>query len=213
MVEVKICGIRQNREVDILNSAYPDYAGFVFAPSKRRVSKNEATELISRLNSKIKPIGVFVNENISVVQETVTACGLYGVQLHGNENETYLNNLRGSLPPDIEIWKAVKVSSTLKSHSDKDLYFNELSRLSIFITRFLFDGTEPGSGKPFNHELLPAVIKKSFLAGGLTIDTIKTVIVKNHPFGVDVSSGVEAADGFKDEYMIRTFINRAKGES
>lgn len=97
-VQVKICGIRREADIHFLNEFLPHYAGFVFAESKRRVTAREAAELIQKLDSRVKPVGVFVNAPPEEVAQTADFCGLLAVQLHGDEDGTYIRRLRTLLP-------------------------------------------------------------------------------------------------------------------
>lgn len=202
MVKIKICGIRLEREVRCLNEALPDYAGFVFAPSKRRVTPHEAASLIKALDQRIAPIGVFVNEALDFIIQTVGLCGLKGIQLHGDEGADDAMALRKNLPRPIEIWKAIKVSQSGTSWI--------LNRDSPLYDRILFDGPVPGSGKSYDYSILPDRRENIILAGGLTPDNVIRAIAAVHPSGVDVSSGVEGEDGYKDEELIKAFIKAAR---
>ena len=89
MVEVKICGITKDFEIDYLNTLKPNYIGFVFSKSKRRVSKEEANKLIKKLHSSIKVVAVFRNEDISYIEDVINYTNIEIVQLHGNEAVSY----------------------------------------------------------------------------------------------------------------------------
>ena len=97
-MKIKICGLRSLTDIQIVNKYLPDYAGFVFAPSKRQVNQIQARELISVLSSEIIPVGVFVNLALPELQEIVTVSQIKVIQLHGDETPAYLRKLKKSLP-------------------------------------------------------------------------------------------------------------------
>lgn len=107
MVKVKICGLRRPEDIAAANDVKPDYIGFIFAPSRRRVTPEEAAGLARFLRREIKKVGVFVNGEIDFVAETVRKVGLDVVQLHGEENHDYIAELRRRLPERTRVWLKV----------------------------------------------------------------------------------------------------------
>ena len=198
MVKIKICGITDKDEVDFLNKLKPDYAGFVFAESKRKVNKEQAVRLCSILSCSIKTVGVFRNQTISEITDVLNDVNLNVIQLHGNEDVNYIKELRNKANKSIEIWKAVSIDNI---EIIQEFYYevyeykgnkNELIKEKL-INKYLIDGSDPGSGKEYSLHKLENMSNKIefFLAGGVTPDNIKEKINIVHPFGVDVSSGVE----------------------
>lgn len=109
MTRVKICGITSKTEVDFINRYLPDYIGFVFAASKRRVTPEKAAELAAGLSPAIKKVGVFVDMEPEEAAGTAAIAGLDALQLCGSEDARYIAGLRRLLKPGTEIWKAVRM--------------------------------------------------------------------------------------------------------
>lgn len=100
-VKIKICGLRRVCDIEAVNKYLPEYAGFVFAESKRKVTKEEARELIQLLDERIKPVGVFVNSTVEEINETAEYCRLYAAQLHGSEKPEMCAEVH------IPVWRAL----------------------------------------------------------------------------------------------------------
>lgn len=202
MTKVKICGLMESQHVKVAVDAGADAIGFVFAPSKRRISIQEAKELAKDIPSHVEKIGVFVNASIEELQQTYREVPLDFVQLHGDENAELIQE--AGLPSI----KALSVRSV-----------EDVERASQYeADYFLFDtpGTEfrGGSGLTFDWELMNGAgvsTDKVILAGGLKPDNVGEAIRRVKPYMVDVSSGVEL-DGRKDEQLIRAFVQAVKEE-
>jgi len=196
MIKIKICGIRRPQDVEYLNELLPEYAGFVFAKSKRQVDKNSAFNLIKDMDHDIKKVGVFVDEDSKVVMDIAEKLKLQVLQFHGQENQEYINKFKG-----YEIWKALKINSPISI----------LQMKNYSCSKFLLDNSNPGSGESFNWDIVQKKIEGSsiMLAGGLNSDNVQQGILKLKPFGVDVSSGVET-DGFKDFLKTKEFIKKVR---
>lgn len=205
MVKVKICGIKTLQDVEFVNRQKPDFTGFVFySLSKRYVSLITARSLKAKLNKKIKSIGVFVN----APPEEIAAAAELGiiniVQLHGDETNAYIAELRKicTLP----IIKAVRVRE--EADIKKAAFYN--------CDYFLFDtystASYGGTGRQFDTQLLKGVKinKPYFLAGGLNAGNVRSALKGLKPYAVDVSGGVESG-GSKDEIKIKNFIKQVKG--
>ena len=183
MIEVKICGITKGFEIDYLNILKPNYIGFVFSKSKRRVSKEEVKKLINKLDSSIKVVAVFRNENISYIADVINFTNIEIVQLHGNEDMNYINDLLMTLNKEIKIWKAIEVID------DKSM----LKASQYKVSKVLLDSNTPGEGNRINLNYLREVsnLENIFIAGGINKDNIKEVLENIKINGIDVSSGVE----------------------
>lgn len=182
MIKIKICGLRRKEDILIVNKYKPDYIGFVFAQnSKRKVTIDEALYLKSLLDKNIKAVGVFLNNDIFFLQEIIKKGIIDLIQLHGNEDNSYLKKIREF--SDLPI---------IKAYNDDPL--------CDFV---LVDNIIPGSGIEGNF-VLPDVNKPCFLAGGINKDNILKAL-KEKPYCIDVSSGVEV-NGFKDEEKIKEII-------
>lgn len=195
-IKVKICGLKTLRDIEIVNKYSVDYAGFVFAPSKRQISVEEAKVMIKVLRKDIQAVGVFVNTPYDEVNKITEYCGIHIAQLHGNEEPRECEKV------NVPVWKAISI--TEKVDLEKTEHYNSVSGI-------LLDGKEAGSGKIFNWEVATDISDKHFtiLAGGLTTENLKKAILKIKPHVVDVSSGVES-NLRKDEDKIEKFIKEAK---
>ncbi len=211
MIEIKICGITNKKEIEYLNMLKPEYIGFVFAGSKRQVTGEKANELCLDLNNDMKKVGVFRNNSIDEILDILGKVSLDVLQLHGDEDEEFICLLRKSIDKSIKVWKAISIKDiqSIKKNIaiNKQLENNDGDNL---IDKFLIDGDNPGSGETFSLENISeyfcenyklgyvddCILKKNnfFLAGGITDENVIERIAKANPSGVDVSSGVEIID-------------------
>ena len=205
---VKICGIRRSADIEILNELMPDYAGFIFCDSKRKVTVSEAEELIKRLDSSIRKVGVFKDNDVDQVIDAARALKLDAVQLHGDEDEKYLNSLN-----PFNIWKAVHVD--VNQVSKRDIRQKIRSTCKLGIEAVLLDssvkGRKGGTGVAFDWNVLEGIHidKKLVLAGGLDQENIARAIEIVKPQVVDVSGGVEK-NGMKSFKKIKDFIGKVR---
>lgn len=202
MVKIKICGLRREEDICIVNKYLPDYAGFVFARSPRQVTVEWAEHLRMLLDKRIIPVGVFVNEAPEVIVELVKKGIIDVIQLHGDEDEIYIRQLRG-LIPGVVIMKAVRVQMREQ--------IQEAERLEcdyLLLDTFSKD-VYGGSGQQFDKALIPALEKPYFLAGGLSAENIGRNLALCNPYAVDISSAVET-EGYKDEEKIKEFVERVR---
>lgn len=184
-MKIKICGLFRNQDIEYANTAKPDYIGFVFAESSRKVTPEKASELKKFLNPDIKSVGVFVNQNKSLIAELVRNKIIDIIQLHGNEDNAYISELR-ELTGDTPIIKAVSVKST-----------EDILKSTEYISDFiLLDNGKGGTGEKFDWNLIEKN-HRIFLAGGVNPDNISEAI-KLNPYCIDVSSGAET-NGLKDK--------------
>lgn len=200
MTKVKICGLMEEEHVDIAVRAGVDAIGFVFAPSKRKVTIEKAHELAKQIPAEVWKIGVFVNPTKEEIETAVQQVPLDYVQYHGKETPEFIRDIK---LPSI---KALSVRSEL-----------DVLQAKKYETDFyLFDapGTDyqGGSGEVFDWELMEMnniPTEKIILAGGLNPNNVQDAIQKVNPFMVDVSSGVEQ-NGIKDKVLIQAFISAVK---
>ena len=198
-MKIKICGLSRDQDIDYVNEARPDYCGFVFAASKRQVSPAQAASLKRRLAEGITAVGVFVNAPIGDIVALYRDSVIDIAQLHGDENETYIDGLKDASAKSgknpIPIIKVIK--------SDNFSLFTAHS--SLLINYYLLDSGS-GSGETFDWTTLGSLTidKPWFLAGGINLNNIEQAIAVN-PFGIDVSSGAET-DGIKDRAKILQLV-------
>lgn len=206
--KIKICGLKRKKDIEIVNKYRPDYIGFVFAESKRKVIKEQAMELRKILNSDILAVGVFVNEDIDKIVDLVEDKVIDLIQLHGDEDKEYIIKLREALSTkqiDAKIIKAIRVESG--DNVKEILMGNDLLDYILFDT---YSSKEyGGTGQAFDWNILKDIKQPFFLAGGLNSENVNDAIKTCNPYVVDVSSAVET-DGYKDEEKIKEFITKIK---
>lgn len=202
MVQVKICGLMEVPHVQAAVANDVDYIGFVFAPSKRQLTVEQAHNLAQYIPKKVKKVGVFVNASLEQIRAVAEQVPLDIIQLHGQESPQLVAQLT-----DYEVIKAISVRTA-----------EDIEQASNYIDAdyFLFDAPgvdyEGGSGNHFDWSLLEHAgidRQRTILAGGLHAENIVTAIEQIQPIIVDVSSGVET-NGVKDVVKIQQFIKNAK---
>lgn len=192
-VKVKICGIRTLEAAQVAVDAGADYLGFNFVPSSKRFIKPTLGEkIITKVKGKIPIVGIFQNADLSVVKQLIKQLDLDFVQLHGQENQAYINQIDSPV---------IKV---IHSFAQTHLYSVEY---------FLLDRIEQGEGEMVDTDIAKAVANQYpiFLAGGLTPQNIANVVKEVKPFAVDVAGGIET-EGAEDIHKISMFLQNAKGE-
>lgn len=203
-MKIKFCGLRRLEDIKAFNKNKVDYIGFVFAESKRQVSKEEAETLIERLNRDgVSVVGVFANQTIEFILDIAldSKLKLDVIQLHGNENQDFIDTLKKSY--NGEIWKAVKGNE------------EEIMRFDSWdVDKILIDSSKGGgSGYIADWSLIKEyrdVFNKDFiLAGGLNVCNIIEGIKETNPDIVDISSGIEE-DGFKKEELMFELKRKVK---
>ncbi|OCA90797.1 N-(5'-phosphoribosyl)anthranilate isomerase [Bacillus sp. FJAT-27225] len=199
-MKVKICGMKDTAAALKAVEYGADALGFVFADSKRKITKEAAREIIDNLPSHVMKVGVFVNEKKERIEEIAAFCGLTHIQLHGEESQEFIDELR---------YPAIKA---LNINGRRDLL-----KIGEYRTEYILldspKGTyRGGSGLSFDWEFLKDFElngQKVILAGGLRPENVAEAIMTVKPYMVDVSSGVET-DGQKDLGKIEAFIKAAK---
>ena len=206
MVKIKICGMRRAEDIEMANSYKPDYIGFVFAESPRKVSYEQAKELSDLLSEDIVPVGVFVNEHMKLIVDLFKDGIIEMAQLHGDEDEKYIRNLKDKSIE--ETGKQIPVINAIEIKDGAD-YNDELLKWRDSASDYFILDSGKGSGKTFDWSLIDKeseFFKNSiFLAGGLNSENLALAIEEFNPFAVDLSSSVET-DGFKDEKKIKEII-------
>ncbi|MDI9468049.1 MAG: phosphoribosylanthranilate isomerase [Syntrophomonadaceae bacterium] len=197
MTKIKICGLTRLEDIEAVNSCRPDYIGLVFAESRRQVTIKQARLLKNNLSPAICGVGVFVNAPLQYIVEICAQGIIEVIQLHGDEDQQYINQLKRltSCP----VIKAVRVKNT-------QLVLDAEKMLCDYLLLDVFDPHHyGGSGNSFDHSLIPILNKPFFLAGGLNSSNVEAVVKKYRPYAVDLSSGVEAK-GLKSKDKIRHVV-------
>lgn len=200
MTKIKLCGLTRLCDIEAANELEPDYIGFVFAAkSKRYIAPEKALELKNKLKGNIKAVGVFVNEKPERVAKFLNSNLIDIAQLHGAEDEEYIKALRKlSRKPIIKAF-------SIENEGDMD----RLNKSSADYV--LLDSGKGGTGKTFEWNLIKDIIKPFFIAGGINVDNARMAIKKFHPYGLDVSSGIET-DGVKDKEKMKDFVRTVRKE-
>ena len=191
MTKIKICGLKRPVDIAYVNEAKPDFAGFIInvPKSRRNVSPEKVRELTALLSPEILPVGVFVNAPMETILSLASDSTLKAVQLHGQESQSYLEELKKQL--SIPLIRAFSIRSA------EDLIKAEKSPADFV----LLDNGAGGTGEAFDWSLLSSFDRPFFLAGGLRPENITEAVSRFHPYALDLSSGVET-DGHKDKEKI-----------
>lgn len=199
--EHKVCGLTRVEDVQAVKQAGAYYGGLIFAKSSPRyVSPEQAATLVQA--AKLNFVGVFVDSPLDEVVSLAQQLKLSAVQLHGDEDDSYLQHLKTALPANCEIWKAYRVKATLPAFTP-------------YAARILLDSFHPqqhgGSGLSFDWQLLQntASQQKIMLAGGLNPDNVSLAL--GLPIaGLDLNSGLESAPGIKDADKVALAFERIR---
>jgi phosphoribosylanthranilate isomerase len=225
-LQIKVCGLTKLNQIKELIGLKVDFLGFIFyEKSPRYVLNHLNVEQISEINHQGK-VGVFVNESIEKIIEISEKAKLNFIQLHGDENEDYISELRQQLNPRIEIIKVVRINSVILNEtkcSEESLRFFVLRNNIDYI---LFDTDSKaygGTGKTFDWNILNKIEipLPYFLSGGISLENVEELknFVKvnqqenknlnklSSPFAIDINSKFEIEAGNKDLEKIKTFIN------
>jgi phosphoribosylanthranilate isomerase len=201
MSKIKICGLTRLEDIAAVNEAFPDYIGFVFAKSRRQISKATAARMKQQLHPEIKAVGVFVNEDMDLIADLCNHGIIDLIQLHGDEDQDYLTKLRSLVPN--KIIKAVRMQSP-------EVLEKAIALGSDYL---LLDAFHPrqygGSGEVFDWSMAKGLTQPYFLAGGLNYNNVLQAIHTLQPYCVDLSSGVET-DGRKDPEKIKEIVRRIR---
>lgn len=199
MTKIKFCGLSRLCDIEAANELKPDYIGFVFVSKSRRyVTYEKASELKSRLSPEIQAVGVFVNEHPQAVANLMQNDIIDIAQLHGDEDEDYITQLR--LLTDKPIIKAFRIKTA-----------NDIKTAKQSTADYILLDSGAGTGTVFDWDLVKSIRRPYFLAGGLDVCNVVDAVKELHPFAVDVSSGIEA-NGVKDKTKIAAFVAAVRKE-
>ncbi len=193
MTKIKLCGLTRLCDIEAANEISPDYIGFVFAQkSSRYLPPEKAAKLKALLAPSIKAVGVFVREDPAVVARLLESGVIDIAQLHGGEDEEYVGRLRALTQKPI--WKAFRIRQL------QDVIEAQRSTAD----NILLD-SGAGTGAVFDWQLIRHIARPYFLAGGLDPENVGDAITSLHPYGVDVSSGIER-NGLKEKQKMAEFV-------
>jgi len=210
-MRIKVCGMTKPEQVKQLDEMGVEFAGFIFYPkSPRYVFKSMPATEIKKIRGKINKVGVFVNADADQILKTVDACGLYLVQLHGDENPRVCERIANY----VSVIKAFRISEDDNIEWKIREYYDAVD-MYMFDTEGVGYG---GTGKKFNWQLLKGqnIRKPFFLSGGISPDdtenlkTFQTDPVAKDLFAVDINSKFEIMPGVKDMDKVKEFVSKVK---
>lgn len=221
MIRTKICGIRRTEDAIVASEAGADFFGLVFVPGRRRrLEIGAASEIVEELRALVpdppQVVGLFADQPVDEVVETIKSCSLDLAQFCGQESPDYCRQVTGKTGAGI-----IKVLHISASETAADIGNSELAaRLAryrqadclVTLDR-LVEGLQGGTGQSFNWDVAAELSRqghKFLLAGGLTPENVAQAVAQVNPWGVDVSTGVETG-GQQDPEKIRAFISNAEG--
>jgi phosphoribosylanthranilate isomerase len=207
---IKICGITRPADALAAANAGADAIGLVFAPSPRRVTALRAREIVRSLPPFVTPVGVFVDSRPAEIRRVAAAVGLCVVQLHGDETPGMVKKLR-----PLRVVKAIRVGSAVFAAEAKQ--FARAGAAGILLDAHAV-GARGGTGKRIDWSIIAEAAADGswdadqswILAGGLTPNSVAQAIRRLHPWGVDVSSGVESRPGIKSARKIAAFVTAVR---
>lgn len=217
---VKICGVRSEKAVEALKRLPVDYAGFVFAKSRRQVTPKRAAELIAQLHdvqadeNRPETVGVFVDPTPEQLTKAIELANLDWVQMHGRETPDFCKMAKEQF--GVRVIKVMPVAGS----TDADSILQSFAPYTDIVDVLMLDTYDPvyggGTGRPFRWDILPQVkawAKSNglplFVAGGVREENVRELIEHYAPDGVDISSGVET-DGQQDPVKMENFVKRVK---
>lgn len=202
MTRVKICGITNVQDALHATACGVDALGFIFCNSKRQVTIDQAMDIIGHLPPFVTRVGVFMDQEIGAVRDTMRACSLDVAQLHGSESPEYC----GQLFP-----RAIKAFRVKNAQSLEQL---PRYRVSGYLLDSYVEGRDGGTGISFNWDLAREASQFGpvIIGGGLHPGNVSLAVTMVQPYGVDVCSGVELSPGKKDPEKVRDFIRAVKQE-
>ena len=201
---IKICGTTCVE--DALNSieAGANALGFIFAPSKRRVTPEQAQRIIRELPREVEKIGVFMNSTAAEIASIVCAVELTGIQMHGEE-----------FPPEVYTYlprdrrDSMRKIKTIQVRNGFERDFGRFAAAPGTVDAWLLD-SGAGSGQTFDWQAARAQLRvrheRFIVAGGLTPENVGEAMRSFNPWGVDVVSGVESRPGRKDQEKLKAFV-------
>lgn len=230
---IKVCGITNPEDAHAAVEAGADALGFVFGESSRRVDVQAARVIGAGLGRKVDLVGVFVDESPARIVDTAVEAGLTAVQLHGGETIAFARKLHGELSRLSSPVKLIRsVSMPLVATGTEALGWDPSAlgvlevdphtaemKPGVFAAVLVDSGSTTqrgGTGKTFDwhgSRMLFAVMQsytKVIVAGGLTPENVTQAVELFRPWGVDVSSGVEAGPGKKDPDKVKAFIGAVR---
>ena len=201
----KICGLKEKKSILCCEANHVDFFGLIFyRKSPRNISYKDAKELINfATDLRIIPVGVFVNQGISDLKDIISYLNLQYIQLHGDENQEYINEIKNR--------SGIKIIKKFSIENEKDLVkVNKINNVDYLLFDYKPNSDElpGGNSKSFDWNLLKnAQIRIPwFISGGINESNIKNIKKTLNPNGIDLSSGVEESQGKKSNKKINSLL-------
>jgi phosphoribosylanthranilate isomerase len=217
---VKICANTNLEDALLAAELGADAVGFVFAPSKRRVTPEQVAEIVRGLPETLTKVGVFTSTNAAEILEAASVAGLNVVQLHSGFDPELVNAIDAGSGGKLRIFQVVDVPAGMDVQELR-LLLGAVLRHPHVVAALLdasHGGASGGTGKRFDWGLTAEVVRQVqaetggqvIVAGGLRPENVGEAIAAFAPWGLDVASGVEASAGKKDPARMREFIENAR---
>lgn len=205
--QIKICGITNVEDATLCHGAGADFLGLIFAESKRKVSLESALK-IRQAVPEAKLVGVFMDKDLQTVSRLTKDMGLNGIQLHGEEPDSYCEKLKAlSSLLVVKALRREKVKS-MTSYENPDLFLLDLDKRTPKELR-----DEETRRLWLEASRIQGCAEKIMLAGNLSPGNVKKAICRVRPFAVDICSGLEKSPGVKDRYAVKKFVEEVKNAS
>ena len=194
---VKICGITRQQDADFAVKKGADAIGLVFYDaSPRSVTIAQAAAIVSTLPPFVSVVALFVDPAPQFVRQCLEALPIDILQFHGDESAEFCRQFNKAYIKAIRMKPGIVLASMATAYNDAKALLLDSYQV----------GLQGGTGKTFDWSIIPAIEKPIILAGGLTADNVAQAIQQVKPYAVDVSGGVEAAKGLKDNEKISAFM-------
>jgi phosphoribosylanthranilate isomerase len=217
---VKICANTNLEDALLASQLGADAVGFVFAPSKRRVSAEQVAAITPHLPQALEKVGVFTSTDADEILSAAHAAGLTAVQLHSEFDPDLIDAIIAGSEGDLKVLQVLDVPADADAVVLREVLVEVLRHPYIFAT--LLDashgGASGGTGKTFNWDATAQTVRLAqqeaggnvIIAGGLHAENVGAAIAAFLPWGVDVASGVEAVPGKKDPDRLKAFLAAAR---
>ena len=215
MIKVKICGVRRLEDALVASEAGADFIGLVFVPGRpRRLAMDQARDIVDGLRASQdntpQVVGLFADQPLDVVNDTIRACLLDRAQLCGNESLDYCRQTKAGVIKVLHVPGGQPQVPVIADLAERVSAYREAGHL-VTLDR-LVAGIPGGTGERFDWAVAENLSRRGhffLLAGGLLPENVAQAVARVNPWGVDVSSGVET-HGSKDPDKIRDFIRSAR---
>jgi len=201
---IKFCGMTRAGDIRLASELGVDAIGFIFAKgSARRVAPSEARAMRQAIPPMVEVVALFQQNNREEVREVLRAVRPTLLQFHGDEDDAFCRSF------NMPYLKAIAMGGR------SEVTARGLQQMYPHAAGFLFDshvvGGSGGTGVAFDWSQIPPGVHRPYLlAGGIRPENVHDAIVTTQPWGVDVSSGIEAAPGLKDGYKMRQFVEEVR---